>query len=90
MILCFVYAFGLFLLQALYWLAEARLLQGDVAAARGAILQSSVAEPRRRQFLAALEQRERRDLLVGASMVGVGLAAVLGVAAWIYLAKRSK
>lgn len=78
------------LLQALYWLAEARLQQGDVAGARGAILQSSVAEARRRQFLAALEQRERRDLVVGASLAGLGLAALAALAAWLYWTRPPK
>jgi hypothetical protein len=74
--------------DALYWLAEALSLQGDIAGARAAIMQCPK-DASTAKFLAKLEEREGRDLRVGTVMAG-GLVLLVAALGMFWFIRRAK
>jgi hypothetical protein len=74
--------------EALLWLAQARAELGDLPAAMAALEQRGTDDERGRRMRQRLQQRQRRDVLVGAAVLGAGLVLVFGCLA--LLLRRGK
>jgi ribosomal protein S6E (S10) len=70
--------------EALLWLAQARADMGDLPAAVAALEQRGGDDERGRRMRQRLEARQRRDVLLGAAVLGVGVLVALGCLALLF------